>query len=49
MDWTDLAQGEEHVAGQRKHGEPLGLIKCGEFVGLTRNYRLLKKDSTPCS
>jgi hypothetical protein len=32
LDWTDLAQ-EEHVAGYGKHGEPLGLIKCGEFIG----------------
>jgi hypothetical protein len=25
--------GQGHATGSCKHGEPLGLIKCGEFVG----------------
>jgi len=33
MDWTDLAQDRDMWQAIAKHGETLGLIKCGEFVG----------------
>jgi len=36
------------VADNSKHGEALGLMKCAEFVDLTTNSQLLKKESTPC-
>jgi hypothetical protein len=38
-----------HTAGYCRHGEPLGVIKCGEFVSYPRNYQLLKKDCTALS
>jgi hypothetical protein len=40
--------GHRHVAGNSKHGEPSGLIKCAEFVAQPTNNQLLKKESTPC-
>ena len=33
MEWTDLAEDRDNVAGNSKHGESLGLMKCAEFVG----------------
>ena len=39
--------GQRHVAGNSKHGEALGFIKCAEFVDLTTNSYLLRKESTP--
>jgi len=30
LDWS--GSGQRHMAGYWKYGEPLGLVKCGEFV-----------------
>jgi hypothetical protein len=37
------------VEGSREHGnEPLGSLKCWEFLEWLHNWQLLKKGSAPC-
>ena len=46
MDWINLAQDRELVAGCNEYGnEPSGSIKCGEFLDCLTTDQLLKKDS----
>ena len=45
MDWIELAQDREQVAGTCECGnEPSGSVKCGEFLDWLQTCQLLKKD-----
>jgi hypothetical protein len=48
--WSQLSQDRDQWRALVEYcNEPLGSIKCWEFLDQSRNYQLFEKDSAPCS